>query len=36
MPRLKFEDIRKALLETDNMPESLTFLAPEKPAQNPD
>jgi hypothetical protein len=35
MPRLKFEDIRKALLETDNMPESLTFLVPEPTAQSP-
>lgn len=35
MPRLKFADIRKALLETDNMPESLTFLAPEPTVQSP-
>ena len=35
MPKLKFEEIRKAVVESDNMPETLTCLAPEPTAQSP-
>jgi len=35
MPQLKFENIRKAVLESDNMPETLSFLVPEQATQSP-